>query len=57
MTAISALVAPSDDRPHFALDNIRERLETMCGGTLQIEKRDAGGTKVTLFVPWKDVKK
>lgn len=49
--------APSDDRPHFALDNIRERLETMCGGTLQIEKRDAGGTKVTLFVPWKDVKK
>ena len=42
-----------DDRPHFALDNIRERLKTMCGGTLEIEQREAGGTKVTIFVPWK----
>ena len=44
--------APSDaDAPHFALDNIRERLKTMCGGTLEIEPREAGGTKVTIFVP------
>ncbi|MBR1497672.1 MAG: histidine kinase [Oscillospiraceae bacterium] len=44
--------APSDaDAPHFALDNIRERLKTMCGGTLELEPREAGGTKVTLFVP------
>ena len=42
-----------DNRPHFALDNIRERLKTMCGGTLEIEQREAGGTKVTIFVPWK----
>ncbi|MBQ9438909.1 MAG: histidine kinase, partial [Lachnospiraceae bacterium] len=44
--------APSaGDAPHFALDNIRERLKTMCGGTLDIEPREAGGTKVTVFVP------
>jgi len=44
--------APSDaDAPHFALDNIRERLRTMCGGTLEIELREAGGTKVTVFIP------
>ena len=44
--------APSDaDAPSFALDNIRERLKTMCGGTLEIEPREAGGTKVTFFVP------
>ena len=43
--------APPDGAPHFALDNIRERLETLCGGTLKIEPREAGGTKVTVFVP------
>ena len=44
--------APSDeDAPHFALDNIRERLKVLCGGTLEIETREAGGTKVTIFVP------
>ena len=43
--------APTDDAPQFALDNIRERLKTMCSGTLSIEPREAGGTKVTVFVP------
>ncbi len=44
--------APTDeDAPHFALNNIRERLKTMCGGTLEIEPREAGGTKVTVFIP------
>lgn len=40
-----------DDQPHIALSNIRERLQTMQGGRLEIESRDGGGTKVTLFVP------
>jgi len=44
---------PSDDEPHLALDNIRERLRTMCNGTLTIEPREGGGTKVTVFVPVK----
>ena len=36
---------------HMTLDNIRERLKVLCGGTLKIEPREAGGTKVTIFVP------
>ena len=44
--------APTDDdEPNYALKNIRERLKTMCGGTRSIEPREAGGTKVTVFVP------
>ena len=43
--------APTDGAPHFALDNIRERLKTLCSGTLEIEPREAGGTKVTVFIP------
>ncbi|MBR3561595.1 MAG: hypothetical protein IKN81_08750, partial [Oscillospiraceae bacterium] len=44
--------APTDaDAPHFALDNIRERLKVMCGGTLEIEPRESGGTRVRIFVP------
>ena len=44
--------APTDDSgPHIAMKNIRERLKTMCGGTLEIEPREAGGTKVTMFIP------
>lgn len=44
--------APADDNePHIALENIRERLEMMCGGTVEITSREAGGTKVTIWVP------
>lgn len=39
------------NEPHITLDNIRERLRVMCGGALTIEPREAGGTKVTIFVP------
>ncbi|MBO4914777.1 MAG: histidine kinase [Oscillospiraceae bacterium] len=42
-----------DDEPHIALANIRERLQMMCGGTLTIEPREGGGTRVTVFVPAK----
>ena len=43
---------PTDDnQPHIALANIRERLALLCGGTLEIEPRDAGGTRVTIWVP------
>ena len=43
---------PNDEsKPHIALDNIRQRLEIMCGGTLSIEPREGGGTRVAVFVP------
>ena len=44
---------PEDSVPHTALENIRERLETMCGGSLEIAPRRDGGTKVLVFIPWK----
>ena len=40
-----------DSEGHMTLDNIRERLRILCGGTLTIEPRETGGTKVTIFVP------
>ena len=40
-----------DHEPHIALNNIRQRLSAMCGGTLEIEPREGGGTKVTMFIP------
>ena len=43
---------PADDNePHIALNNIRQRLEMMCKGTLTISPRDGGGTVVTVFIP------
>ena len=43
---------PSDEsRPHTTLANIRQRLKMMCGGTMQIEKRIEGGTRVTVWMP------
>ena len=44
---------PSEESKQLAtLTNIRQRLEMMCGGTMKIERQKAGGTKVTIFVPW-----
>ena len=43
---------PSDEsRPHTTLENIRQRLEMMCNGTLEITSREAGGTRVTIRIP------
>ncbi len=41
----------SDGEAHIGLRNVRERLEMMCGGTLEIAPRPGGGTVVTVFVP------
>lgn len=44
---------PADDNePHIALNNIRQRLEMMCNGTLTISPRDGGGTVVTVLIPF-----
>ena len=37
--------------PHIALKNIQQRLEIMCGGTLEITSREGGGTVVTVTIP------
>ena len=43
---------PADDGGvHVALENIRQRLELMCGGRLTITPNEVGGTVVTVTVP------
>lgn len=37
--------------PGIALNNIRQRLELMCGGSMTITPNDGGGTVVTLTIP------
>lgn len=44
---------PKDDEPHIALANIRERLKIVCSGTLEIESRKGGGTRIVIFIPKK----
>ena len=39
------------DEPHIALNNIRQRLEMMCGGDMTIKPRKEGGTVVTVVIP------
>ena len=41
----------NDDAPHIALANIRQRLELMCGGRLEILPREEGGTVVRVTIP------
>lgn len=44
--------APADDNePHIGLNNIRQRLELMCGGTLTISPREGGGTSAKVTIP------
>ncbi len=43
---------PSDEsRPHTTLENIRLRLEMMCGGSMTITHRKGGGTVVKITIP------
>ena len=46
---------PADDNePHIALNNIRQRLEMMCKGTLEISSRSEGGTSVKITIPFEE---
>ncbi len=43
---------PNDEsRPHPTLDNIRQRLDMMCSGSMSITPNKGGGTVVTLTIP------
>ncbi len=39
------------DDPHTTLANIRQRLQMMCGGMLDIARREGGGTVVKVTIP------
>ena len=43
--------ASKDSEVHIGLANVRERLELMCGGTLECASRPGGGTAVTVTIP------
>ena len=44
-------IPANDNEPHIALENIRQRLDTMYKGTLTITPRDGGGTTAKVFIP------
>jgi len=44
--------AADDSEPHIALENIRQRLEMMCGGKMTIRPRVGGGTVVNVTIPF-----
>lgn len=39
------------DSTHIGLRNVKERIESMCGGTLMIESVRDSGTKITIKIP------
>lgn len=40
-----------DAQRHIGIENVRSRLAGQCGGTLEIESRPGGGTRVTITLP------
>ena len=40
-----------DGRSHIGIDNVRERLALMVGGTLEIESEEGKGTTAKIFIP------
>ena len=45
--------APDTSRPHVGVQNVRQRLEAMCGGTLEIKSVPGEGTESIVWVPKK----
>ena len=43
--------ALEDGRVHIGIENVRRRLQFMCGGSLTIESRSGSGTLVSIRVP------
>ena len=42
---------PRTDEPHIGIQNVRERLQNLCDGTLTIESEKGKGTCVTIRIP------
>lgn len=40
-----------DESSHVGIENVRKRLEIMCGGSLEIRSELGKGTSVTLKIP------
>lgn len=42
----------SSGRTHIGMDNVRNRVEQMCGGSMTVESEKGKGTTVTLWIPF-----
>ena len=49
--------ADRGDGAHIGLNNVRERIERQCGGTLTVESEPGKGTTVTICIPETEMKK
>ena len=43
--------SPSDGKPHIGIENVRQRLERLCDGTLTIQSASGQGTSATIRLP------
>ena len=43
--------AEQADETHLGIRNVRERIEKMCGGTMEIDSRIDEGTRITILIP------
>ena len=45
--------ALNDGRPHVGMQNVRQRLDSMCGGKLVVSSEPGKGTKAVVTIPRK----
>ena len=48
---VDTTAAPSGDSTHIGLDNVRERLQILCGGQLIIDSKPGEGTCARIILP------
>lgn len=46
-------LAQKSDSNHIGLRNVKERIQSMCGGDMNIESKENIGTKITIIIPIK----
>ena len=46
--------ADTGEGKHIGIRNVSERVEKMCGGTLEVESSPGNGTTITIFIPFRE---
>ena len=50
-TGFEKMPAKNENGKHIGIRNVRERLEKMCGGRMEIDSKPEEGTKITIRIP------